>query len=187
MDEAQDVNTSRADLIMTLQQTCKHLVLAGDPRLSMDVDSTWFADVWRDESFQGMRKTLRYNHRSTPQIVQFLNEFSKRNFTDCGLHVEQLSCKGSVSMPTARKFLEAHEKDKHGHVIAQYLLESTDPEQAYAITPVTTEKWKIGDITSDVQTNIRQKGHTTKVIKNLAQSEEKQKKNDKKKPIEHRI
>jgi hypothetical protein len=84
-------------------------------------------------------------------------------------------------MPTARKIVEAHGKEKHGHVIAQYLLESTDPEQAYAITPVTTEKYKICDITSDVENNVFINGRTTKVIKNLSQSDARRDLNGKKK------
>ena len=149
VDEAQDINRTRADLVKTLMETCKHYVVAGDPRQSMDKNITWFSDLWRGQQDKEFKMELKYNHRSRPELVKFLNDYSRYNFSKCGLHIEQIPRRaGSADFEVLQVG-----RENYGKAVGHRLILSA-PEEAYAITPVTLYKYDNETVTKSIQDTV---------------------------------
>ena len=149
VDEAQDVDQTRADLVKTLMETCEHYVVAGDPRQSMDENTTWFSDLWRGQQDTKFKMKLKYNHRSRPELVKFLNDYSRYNFSKCGLHIEQIPRRAG---PAGFEVLQVG-RENYGKAVGHRLILSA-PEEAYAITPVTLYKYDNETVTKSIQDTV---------------------------------
>lgn len=94
LDEAQDilpVHTKIIDSILNIPKK-PDLIVAGDPRQEITQGATWFSYKWSIIS-DDKKMILRYNHRSTPEIVNAINTFSRENFPT--LHYDQIPTRKS--------------------------------------------------------------------------------------------
>lgn len=91
VDEAQDVLPTHAQLIDQLRERTDHFVAAGDPRQEIYSGATWFSKLWSNTP-AAKKHVLRYNHRSHPDIVRFLNIYSRMFFPQ--LHYDQIAARG---------------------------------------------------------------------------------------------
>lgn len=75
IDEAQDFNDNYSKLIGTIIKHAKSYFIFGDPRQHLFTNASWF---------NKMKPThfLNINHRSSPSIVKYLNDFSRKSFGD---------------------------------------------------------------------------------------------------------
>lgn len=147
LDEAQDVQINHACLIDQLRSHTSHFVAAGDPRQSLYSGATWFAREWASQ--RDVRHTLRFNHRSSRAIVDFLNRYSQKHFPS--LHHEQISVRdldGSVDavitgIDGANEWVE--NRQRMGATVANYM-HLAQPGRTYAIAPVTIKKYRTEEI-----------------------------------------
>jgi len=153
VDEAQDVTETHAKLITAILPVCGNVLIAGDPRQELYPGATWFSHLWSTTPAAD-RMFLRYNHRSTPQIVTFLNQYSRTNFPT--LHHDQIAVRTQNGPPVRFIIPETSAKRKdwrtaqqarltaEGTAAAEFMAApSTHPVTAYAIAPVTIEKWNM--------------------------------------------
>lgn len=150
VDEGQDVQIKHAALIDAITARSTHIIVAGDPRQEIYPGAVWFSQICASGC-----EILRYNHRSHPKIVKFINDFSRRAFP--GLHIEQIAGRAS-SAPTSAEHVftqplqimrhapvsrdnAAESADMITSVIADFLYEAgVHSRDAYAIAPVTVHK-----------------------------------------------
>ncbi|XP_070189190.1 uncharacterized protein [Littorina saxatilis] len=143
VDEAQDVNYTHAFIVETLHESSGHLVVAGDPRQQLYEGATWFAEKWKHEKSEN-KFNLHKNHRSTPEIVAFLNEYSKENFPD--LHFDQTTTRKSGNPVTKWQKKITNYAEQAGQFLAK-----SDHGDAYAITPFTVDKFRNEITTKTIQ------------------------------------
>jgi hypothetical protein len=137
IDEAQDMTETHERVI---QEICKaniieyRLCMAGDPRQELYNGATFFSYKWKN-SFSKYKHILHYNHRSSKNIVKALNIYSKANFPS--LHHDQIATRDEEG-----EFLALVEEDniKKGELIGTCIAEC-EPNEAYALTPVTLDKF----------------------------------------------
>lgn len=145
IDEAQDLGINHVRLIDQIRPRSKHFVIAGDPRQEIRQGAGWFSNLWRESK---ERTALKYNHRATPAVVNFLNRFSREHFPD--LHYDQIS---SIAIPFDKlasenpqpKFELCPGLEAAGIRGAELLL-SQDRKSAYCLSPVTDRRYKSGDL-----------------------------------------
>lgn len=82
IDEAQDFNDNYAKLIGTIIKLSKSYFIFGDPRQHLFTNANWFNKMTPTHF-------LNINHRSSPEIVKYLNEFSRAAFGD--YHFDMIS------------------------------------------------------------------------------------------------
>lgn len=142
VDEAQDIGTYHAMIVKKLITVSKHVLIFGDPRQEINMGATWFSNLWA-----GLRSEekflLRYNHRSAPKIVAFINGFSKLMFPS--LHHDQIADRkdlgdGEIEFKYARE-------EKSGDLAAEYMAKY-GPTETYMIAPITIEKFGIAPVIS---------------------------------------
>jgi len=157
LDEAQDMNDQHVKLATSAQSTDTRVILAGDPRQEVTPGVTWFSGLWTE--YPAERAALRYNHRSCRTVVAALNAYSRAAFPN--LHIEQVAVRqgdeGGVHVHwidgAVRNAAAAGELGKR----VGALLAGHDPADAYAIVPVTLEKYGMEVAT----TSVRQTVHET--------------------------
>jgi hypothetical protein len=154
VDEAQDLRSAHAEIINSLAPRggAARLIVAGDPRQELYQGATWYSEVWAS-STEDERAVLRYNHRSGSRIVDIINAFSYANFPT--LHCEQIPTRaepGRVWVEEVPAPPTLPEKRLHligagdpwaiavGKRVGELLAECT-PRTAYAVAPVTVEKF----------------------------------------------
>lgn len=99
VDEMQDVKRKHVDLLEQLAEA-PYVVVAGDPRQELYEHTGYMTQYWRESEALGFRRiVLRYNHRSRPEIVTAMNDFSRAHFGD--LHVDQIPCRAEGGCVTA--------------------------------------------------------------------------------------
>jgi hypothetical protein len=145
LDEAQDMTEEHANLASAIISQNKNgpprLFIVGDPRQELYTGAVFFSHKWRD-SPKECKYVLRYNHRSSPEIVQLLNVYSRANFPI--LHHDQIA-----TLTTPGKFVVKQEKDarERGKIIGRLLAEG-EPGKTYALVPVTVDKYFLESITN---------------------------------------
>lgn len=88
VDEMQDVKQHHMQLVQQVMKRTDSIVFAGDPRQEIYDGTGYMTQYWREAKERGFETSvLGYNHRSAPEIVRFMNHFSKLHFPD--LHVDQ--------------------------------------------------------------------------------------------------
>ena len=135
VDEAQDLLPNHVQLVNQLRPWSYHVVIAGDPRQEIYMGSGWFSKLWR-KTPDKYRRTLKYNHRSTPEIVTLINDFSRVHFPD--LHYDQV--------PSSRKEGEIKfvvTDRRAGAYVAQMMVKYNELS-CYCISPVTIRKFSAG-------------------------------------------
>jgi len=135
IDEAQDLLPNHVQLISQLRNWSYHVVIAGDPRQEIYMGSGWFSKLWRKTPDE-YRRTLKYNHRSTPEIVELVNDFSRVHFSD--LHYDQIA---STSRNGTVKFVNANREI--GTYVAHEMVKRNETS-CYCISPVTIRKFLAG-------------------------------------------
>lgn len=172
VDEAQDVNMTHAAFVDHFKSRGARVVAAGDPRQELYNGAIWFSHLWSNAMPED-KFYLRFNHRSSPEIVKFINEFSKQNFPT--LHYDQIAVRtdtGSVRILTYN-LDHAGESDENDHTIRSIKAGMTKklPESflmspglgikigrylardisAYAISPITTDKYHLDIVTKQIR------------------------------------
>ncbi len=156
VDEAQDVTSVHRRLIdgvVRLNPSIRKII-AGDPRQELYSGTGWFSESWATTS-DDSRVVLRYNHRSSPEIVEAINIYSRNAFPS--LHHEQISAVDVADQETGvflhevpcnddRWWLNKTElvntSQQVGTVVGS-LLASKEPGTVYAVAPVTIEKYNM--------------------------------------------
>lgn len=162
VDEAQDVTGLEAGLVSGVlsrgpDQPRPLLVCAGDPRQEIYTGAVWFSHMWSMPAAPGVEKTvLRNNYRSHPQIVAALNAFSRNAFPT--LHHDQLAarepeaCENESPRVVATTAASLQEAGR----AAGSLMATKRPDQSYAISPVTIEKYKIAAATAAIRQELHE-------------------------------
>ena len=167
VDEAQDVTTVHRRLIdgvVRLNPGIRKIV-AGDPRQELYPGTGWFSELWAS-SDDGERAVLHYNHRSSPAIVDAINIYSRSAFPS--LHHEQTAALGDddagegvflheIPCTSARWWMDKHllttSSQEVGRAVGSLLVRS-EPGSAYAVAPVTIEKFNLGIATAAARQSI---------------------------------
>lgn len=136
IDEAQDVTKDYVTLCQVLMASAAHTVLAGDPRQELYAGSGWFSCLWSQGEGNSniSRVALRYNHRSNPAIVEFLNCYSRRFFPT--LHHDQLPARP----PTKTPAVFVHRSVDQAATLFNGC-SSVAPSEVYGIVPVSLSKF----------------------------------------------
>jgi len=87
LDEAQDIRAEHEAVVNAVlsESVAPMLFVAGDPRQEIQEGATWFSRRYAAAALE-CRRTLKYNHRSAPEIVAALNACSRAWFPT--LHVD---------------------------------------------------------------------------------------------------
>ena len=144
LDEAQDMTEVHKKIVLSIiaaniipGNTEKiRLCMAGDPRQELYNGATFFSHKWRDSPDKN-KHILHYNHRSSYSVVNALNIYSRANFRS--LHHDQIATREYEG-----KFVILIEEDesKKGVLIGNLLSES-EPGKAYALAPVSIDKFGV--------------------------------------------
>lgn len=157
VDEAQDLLSDHVAIIDKCRKTSQHFIVAGDPRQEIYTSANWFSTLWSSLK-ESERSVLTYNHRSTPEVVEFLNKFSRKHFPT--LHIEQKSSRPSDGSSNV------HSVIIHPRMIpinCAEILAGSESGSACIISPVTIEKFG----NEDLFTSIRQRLHEIKIEAHL--------------------
>lgn len=87
VDEAQDLSHLLGQITDRVRDRSASFYVFGDPRQELYPGCTWFSHKWTDAD-ASIKTYLRYNHRSSKAIVDFLNRYSRANFPT--LHFDQI-------------------------------------------------------------------------------------------------
>ena len=126
-------------LIQQISKNTKQLIFAGDPRQEVYPGSTFFSLLWRQKTFTKFK--LRYNHRSSPEIVSMLNKFSAVHFPN--FHYQQISSNKNKGI------LQATISEDSIVDISKILVK----QNSYLISPVSVKKYSS---TESIMTQLRQ-------------------------------
>jgi hypothetical protein len=148
IDEAQDVKPNHATLIKQLTPHCAHVVIAGDPRQEQEIDTTWFSKLWASSS-TGVKYVLRYNYRSSPEIVDFLNKYSRQHFPT--LHHDQLPV---VTKPGTIKYINASSFADEVDATFKFCKEHIT-SYPYILHPVSVKKYKMNEMSESLRQEFR--------------------------------
>lgn len=154
VDEGQDVSDEAPMVDALTMDPGTQLVVAGDPRQEVYSGATWYSHLWAT-SPEECKKILYYNYRSTPDIVNALNAYSRNAFPS--LHHDQIAVREKEDGQVLR--VEECENSECVGVEAAALMAGQEPGDAYVIAPVTVEKMGMADITQI----IRQEVHDRRV------------------------
>ncbi|XP_070189332.1 uncharacterized protein [Littorina saxatilis] len=163
VDEGQDVTPDLAELVDTLRLSCRHFVVAGDPRQAIREGATWFSDLLRSPDMEPYKAKLKYNHRSGPELVEFLNDYSRKTFETYDLHYDQIPLRKNQATV---EIMATKNKSNMGETVGRRLLKSP-PDKAYAITPASLEKWTNGQATQSIAKTLSDQGSKLQKIENL--------------------
>lgn len=153
VDESQDVLPIHSQIIEQLRERTPHFICAGDPRQQLYPGAAWFSLLWASLPKE-QQHVLRYNHRSTPAIVDFLNRFSRTHFRL--LHHDQI-CARKDDVKGVVEFTIARAND--GGTLAGTIMAKHNPGDAYTISPVSVKKFR----TEPIVNTIRQTMYTKKI------------------------
>jgi len=142
VDEAQDLLDAHAALIEAVMRITEHTFIAGDPRQELYNGARWYSHMWTKAS-KDVKLCLRYNHRSSAEIVHMLNRYSKMNFPT--LHHDQI-----CATTNSGRFEIILHSQHHAREISN-LLTSDDGNNAYAISPITINKFHMDKITGAIR------------------------------------
>lgn len=142
IDEGQDIQPLHAILIEQLRPRAKHFIVAGDPRQELYPGAEWFSSLCSLASSTSKITVLRYNHRSTPEVVDLLNKFSRAHFPT--LHHEQVATRSAGGSVTFE--VSTDPGLKSGSWLTQYAR-----DEAYCITPITVTKFTNDALTKDIR------------------------------------
>lgn len=136
VDECQDLGLDHERLVSSLG--APRTVRAGDPRQEVYEGSGRFSAAWRRHDCEtAVRCALRYNHRSSPQIVAMLNAYSLHTFGE-DLHVEQMSARAMRSDDPGRSLRAVLEPDS---VALAGAVTSCAQAGDFVIAPVSVNKY----------------------------------------------
>ena len=143
IDEAQDLNDTHGKLINILTLKSKRLIVAGDPRQELYQGCNWYSNKWLVAPKEN-KLILRYNHRSHPQIVEILNQFSKINFPL--LHYDQIATQSNTEDKRVNlHYIASTDLADIGLEVGKLLaINSTDSYEngnAYGISPISIKKF----------------------------------------------
>jgi hypothetical protein len=143
VDEAQDIKSVHVSIIDSLRKVSKHFVVAGDPRQELYIGAVWFSQLWTSTP-EDKRSYLRYNHRSSPNIVNFLNRFSKEHFPT--LHHDQIPTRNDEG----KVHFEIVKNDVVGDHVGKLMLNHKSGE-VFSISPVSIKKYNSENIINSIR------------------------------------
>lgn len=153
IDESQDINEELCDFVQTLVKISRISVFAGDPRQQIKDGAQFFSDLWRNSETNKKFK-LNYNHRSSKNIVDYINQMSQKMFEERGLHEPQISVKEGGII-----YRREVEKNNLGEFMCSEVLNSTDSE-ILIIAPISVEKYGFGEAIKIANTLLCKAGQT---------------------------
>ena len=110
-----------------------HLVVAGDPCQRVYLGKSWFSGLMKGKTRGKDLVVLKYNYRSSPQIVHALNRFRQKNLSSPkGSHTQIAKRKNTGTVETCRVSSAKRCADE----IAKRIGESS-PEDVFVVSPVT--------------------------------------------------
>lgn len=138
VDEMQDVKHHHMRLVKQVETRAESIVFAGDPRQEIYDGTGYMTRYWREAKQRGFETSvLGYNHRSSPEIVRFMNHFSRIHFPD--LHVDQKPTREQSGIITA---VQTKDLLRQARAAAKELIQ-TDHESggACCIAPVSIRRY----------------------------------------------
>lgn len=125
VDEAQDISDAYIPLMSKLESRSKRVVVLGDPKQQLYGTPNWFLK-------RPPTNMLRYNHRSSVNMVKFINKYSRDNFSNS---IEQIATRTDI--PNEDPYIEINTLEE----LASYVKERKT--KVYILAPVSFEKFNI--------------------------------------------
>jgi len=146
IDESQDMTKDFQELFDNVKTS--RVIYVGDPRQQLYLCSSVFGQLLKSNNISKLE--LLNNYRSKPEIIQLLNNYSRTNFHK-NHHIEQVCPNPDSSDSNSVKIVYSNNCPES---IVNHLLEY-DPGETFIISPVTTSKFRVNELT----TLIRQLAH----------------------------
>ena len=143
IDEAQDVSPNHSRLIEQLRLLAKHRVYIGDPKQELYPGAEWFSQLCTSSSI----KCLRYNHRSSQRVVEFLNRYSREHFPT--LHYDQIPVRSGIGN------VDFEISSTPGTTLGN-LITRESPGDIYGITPITVSKFNNDSVIGSIRQTIHE-------------------------------
>jgi len=134
LDEAQDIDDDFKNLIDEVIKRSKRSVILGDPRQQLYGIPTWFIN-------NKCTHFLRYNYRSSSDIVSYLNDYSKKYFKN--LHFDMIATLNISGYIKEEHVLSTRE-------IAELVRKDSNFPKNYIIAPLTIEKLQMKPIIQSI-------------------------------------
>jgi hypothetical protein len=135
VDEAQDIKEPYYKLIQTINY--EHIIYMGDARQQINPGANVYSSIVKTPL------KLLNNHRSTPEIVNLLNLYSKNNFFT-EIDIQQIPILKNTENSVI--IVKGNESSLVAKYIAEYSVGST-----YAISPVSVDKYDLQNTVNDIR------------------------------------
>lgn len=129
IDEAQDLKNMYYKLVKSIN--AKHIIYMGDGRQQVNSGADIYSNLLLKANPKDIHKLI-CNHRSTKEIVNVLNTFSRTNFP-VPIDIQQTSM---TSIPQSVVIV----RDNEANLVAKYISEC-QPGSTFAISPVSVNKY----------------------------------------------
>lgn len=153
IDESHDIQDELLYFSNELIKKSRHVVLIGDPKQEIQ-ESTYFSNQLKRLDVNKFYLTA--NHRSCAEIIDFLNNFSEKFFSD--IHSEQ-------TIPNVKngkiKTIKSSYSDQYKY-LAQELME-TEHDDILIVAPVSIEKYGIQNIIESTNAVLSQNNSSKKI------------------------
>ena len=162
VDECQDILPKHETIINQIESLGKRVAYAGDPRQAIYHGATFFNKLCNSNELPIYY--LEYNYRSSPEIVNLLNYYSRAIFVDNNIHRDQKAFNESQNIDISVKYNKYNScKEIADNLCSETYLDS------YIICPKTYNKFGFGDRIDKIRQYCFNKGrHCT--IKNNCNS-----------------
>ena len=162
IDEAQDVCGQQPQLINQLINISAHSIIAGDPRQQLYQGAHWFGHMVVDHPAQV--SILYNNYRSSPEIVRFLNDFSRKHFGS--LHHDQVAVNKTPGCVTAKvhEYTQWHNKEIIYGCIGEEAADTLrERPTGYKLFPISNCKWGADPIKKTMRERLYEKSEHSRV------------------------
>jgi hypothetical protein len=141
IDEAQDILPQHVQIINVLKEVINTVIVAGDPIQELYEGASWFNEELKAGDSPSLN--LRYNHRSSPKIVNILNVYGRTNFP--AIYVDQIPCLSESESDYVNVVSINTNNFSHiGSVCGE--LAGPTAQLAYLLAPITIHKFGLGDV-----------------------------------------
>lgn len=138
VDEAQDISDAYMSLMVKLESRSRKVVVLGDPKQQLYGEPNWFLK-------RPPTNMLRYNHRSSVNMVNFINKYSRDNFTNS---IEQIPTRTDIA--NEEPYVEINSLEE----LADYVKERKT--KVYILAPVSFEKFNIDRLKKKILTHLHE-------------------------------
>lgn len=155
VDESHDITNELLYFVKSLIKISNYTILIGDPKQEIYEGSNYFSSLLR--SSEDIEKNYLYNnHRSSPEIVDFINRLSRNFFPS--FHSEQRCMnrqQGEIKFKKVQLFKTAS--------CLAHDIHNTEHDEILIVGPVSVEKYRIQEIISETNAILHQRGSDKKL------------------------